>query len=104
GVSVAATRIGFDADLHGLIDLAEARDGLVRMRIVAVADQKAMLALDRFAGANEIIARQGRGDHPVHRGGADLITLVPGAVDQKLQRARGLTAGDAERRLDLLLR
>src|ERR1700730_14690819 len=43
-------------------------------------------------------------DHAVHRGGADLIALVPGAVDQNLQRARGLAAGDAERRDDLRLR
>ncbi len=63
-----------------------------------------MLALDRFAGADEIIARQRGRDHAVHRGGADLIALVPGAVDQKLQRARGLAAGDAERGDDLLLR
>ena len=56
------------------------------------------------ARADEIVARQRRGDDAVHRGGADLVALVPGAVDQELQRARGLAAGDAERRDDLVLR
>ena len=74
------------------------------MGVVAVADQKPVLALDRFGRADEIVARQGRGDHAVHRGGADLIALVPGAVDQKLQRARGLAAGDTERGDDLRFR
>ena len=72
--------------------------------VVAVADQKAVLALDRFGRADEIVARQRGRDHAVHRGGADLVALVPGAVDQELQRARGLAAGDAERRDDLVLR
>ena len=63
-----------------------------------------MLALDRFGRADEFVARKRRGDHAVHRGSADLIALVPGAVDQKLQRARRLAAGDAERGDDLLLR
>src|SRR4029077_19537560 len=35
---------------------------------------------------------------------ADLIALVPGAIDQKLQRARGLAARDPERRDKLFLR
>jgi len=74
------------------------------MGVVAVADQKAMLALNRLDCADEIVARQRRGDHAVHRGGADLVALVPGAVDQKLQRTRGLAAGNAKRRDDLLLR
>ena len=101
-MGIAAARIGLYADLHGLVDLAETGDRLVRMRVVAVADQKAVLALDRFGGADKIIARQSRRDHAVHGGGADLVALVPGAVDQELQRARGLAAGDAKRRDDLL--
>ena len=51
GVGVAAARIGFDADLHGLVDLAEAGDRLVGMGVVAVADQEAVLALDRFGSS-----------------------------------------------------
>ena len=74
------------------------------MGVVAVADQQAVLALDRFGGADEIVARQGGRDHAVHRGGADLVALVPGAVDQELQRSRGLAAGDAECRDDLIFR
>src|SRR6266550_3884814 len=74
------------------------------MSVVAVADQQPMLAFDRFRRTYEFVARQRRGDHAVHRGGADLVALVPGAVDEKLQRASGLAAGDAERRDDLLLR
>ena len=45
-MGIAAARIRFYADLERLIDLAEAGDSLVRMRVVAVADQQAMLALD----------------------------------------------------------
>ena len=74
------------------------------MRVVAVADQQAVLALDGFGRADEIVARQCRGDHAVHRGSADLIALVPGAVDQELQRARRLAARDAKSRDDLVLR
>ena len=86
-----------------LVGLAEPGDRLVRMRVVGVAGEQAVLALDRFARADEIVARQRRGDHAIHRGGADLVALVPGAVDQELQRARGLAAGDAEGGDDLLL-
>ena len=103
GMGVAAARIGFNADLHGLVGRAEARDRLVRMGVVAVADEQAVLAFDRFGRADEVVARQRGGDHAVHGGGADLIALVPGAVDQELQRARGLAAGDAEGGDDLLL-
>ena len=103
-MGVAAARIGFDADLHGLVAVAEPFDGLVGMGVVAIADQQAVLALDRFRGADKIIARQRRRDHPVHGGGANLIALVPGSVHQKLQRARGLAAGDAKRRDDLPFR
>ncbi len=74
------------------------------MGVVAVADQKAVLALDQLGRADEIITRQRRRDHAVHGGGADLVALVPGTVDQELQRARGLAAGNAERRDDLILR
>ena len=104
GVGVAATRIRLYADLHGLVDLAEPGGRLVGMRVVAVADQQAVLAFDQLGRADEFVARQGRGDHAVHGGGADLVALVPGAIDQKLQRARGLAAGDAECRNDLRLR
>ena len=58
GMGVAATWIGLYADLHGLVDLAEIGDGLFRMRVVAIADEQAMLALDRFGRADEIVARQ----------------------------------------------
>ena len=51
GVGVAAARIGLYADLHGLIDLAEPGGRLVGMRVVAVADQQAVLALDRFGSS-----------------------------------------------------
>src|SRR3954451_5780243 len=102
-MGIAAARIRFYADLQRLIGLAAAGCGLVRMRVVAVADEQAVLALDRFRRADEIVARQRGGDYAVHRGGADLIALVPGAVDQKLQRARGLAAGDAEGGDELLL-
>ena len=91
-MGVATARIRFDADLHGLVGRAEAGGGFVGMGVVAVADQQAMLAFHRFGRADEIIARQGRCDHAVHRGGADLIALVPSAVDEELQRAGGLTA------------
>src|SRR3954453_15456725 len=74
------------------------------MRVVAIADQEAMLAFDRFGSADEIVTRKRRGDHAVHRGGADLVALVPCAVDEELQRAGGLAARYAERRDDLLLR
>src|ERR1700754_5236328 len=74
------------------------------MRVVAVADQEAMLAFDRFGRADEVIARQRRRDHSVHGGGAHFVALVPGTVYQELQRPRGLAAGDAEPRNDLLLR
>ena len=103
-MGVAAARIRLHANLERLIDLAEAGSRLVGVRVVAVADQKAMLALDRLDCADEIVARQGGRDHAVHRGGADLVALVPGAVDQKLQRARGLAAGNAESGYDLVLR
>ncbi|MGY3107283.1 hypothetical protein ACVWW7_003910 [Bradyrhizobium sp. LM6.9] len=73
------------------------------MRIVGVAGEQAVLALDRFRRADEIVARQRCGNYAVHRGGADLVALVPGAIDQKLQRARGLAAGDAESGDELLL-
>src|SRR3954466_9266578 len=42
-MGIAAARIRFYADLERLIDLAEASDSLVGMRVVAVADQEAML-------------------------------------------------------------
>ena len=74
------------------------------MGVVAIADQQTVLALDRFGGADKIIARQRCRDYPVHGGGADLIALVPGSVHQKLQRACGLAAGDAKRRDDLPFR
>src|SRR5215212_11913862 len=103
-MGIAAARIRFYANLQRLIDLAEAGDSLVGMRVVAVADKKAMLALDRFGCAEKVVARQRGGDDAVHRGGPDLIALVPGAVDQKLQRARGLAAGHAESGYELILR
>src|SRR6185437_16478728 len=71
---------------------------------VAVADEQAVLALDRFGRTDKVVARERGGDHAIHGGGADLVTLVPGAVDQKLQRARGLAAGDAKGINELLLR
>src|SRR6202042_2086448 len=46
GVGIATARIRLYADLHGLVDLAEIGDRLFRMRVVAIADQQAMLALD----------------------------------------------------------
>src|SRR6266576_6077041 len=45
GVGVAAARIGLYANLHGLVSLAEPGNRSVGMRVVAVADQKAVLAL-----------------------------------------------------------
>src|SRR5579863_7051865 len=80
GVGIAAARIGFYADLHRLVDLAETGDGLVGMSIVAIANEKAVLAFDRLDRTDEIIARQGRSDHTVHRGSSDLVAFVPGAV------------------------
>src|SRR4029077_18569742 len=46
GMGIAAARIGLYADLHGLVAVAEPRDGLAGMGVVAVADQKPVLALD----------------------------------------------------------
>src|SRR5439155_4986663 len=103
-VGVAAARIRLHADLERLIDLAEAGSCLVGVRVVAVADEEAVLALDGFARTDKVVARQRGGDDAVHRGSANLVALVPGAVDQKLQRARGLAAGNAESRYDLVLR
>src|SRR6185436_8259866 len=77
---------------------------LVGMRVVAVADQQAVLALDRFARADKVVARQRGGDDTVHRSRTDLVALVPGAVDEELQRTRGLAAGNAEGCDDLVLR
>src|SRR5258708_12788207 len=96
GMGIAAARIGLYADPHGFVDLTKSGDGLFGMGVVAVADQQAMGALDRSGRTDEIAARQGRCDYAVHRGGADLVALVPGPVDEKLQRACGLAAGDAE--------
>ena len=63
-----------------------------------------MLALDRLGCADKVVARQGRRDHAVHRGRADLVALVPAAIDQELQRAGRLAAGNAKRGDDLLFR
>src|SRR6185312_3290943 len=40
GMSIAAARIGLYADLHGLVAAAKPGDGLVGMRVVAVANQE----------------------------------------------------------------
>src|SRR6185312_15097723 len=64
----------------------------------------AMLALDRFARSDKVVACQRGGDYAVHRSRPDLVALVPGAVDEELQRARGLAAGNAEGGYDLVLR
>ncbi len=102
GVGVAAARIGFDSDLHGFIGAAEAGDGFCRVGVIGVADQQPVLAFHGFSGSDKSLLGECRGDHAVHGGGADLVALVPGAVDQKLQRSGGLAAGDAERGDQLL--
>ncbi|CKY52847.1 Uncharacterised protein [Mycobacterium tuberculosis] len=58
GVGIAAARIRLYADLHRFINVAETGHGLVRMRVVAVTDQQAVLAFDRFRRADESLARQ----------------------------------------------
>ena len=63
-----------------------------------------MLAFDRFRRADEIVARKRCGNHAVHRRRANLVALVPGAIDEKLQRASRLAAGDAEGGDDPILR
>ena len=84
GMGIAAARIGFYADLHGSRRSSQARRPPCRDVRVGVAGEQAVLAFDRFRRAEEIFARQRRGDNAVHRGSANLEVLVPGAVDEEL--------------------
>ena len=105
GMGVAAARIRLYANLERLIGFAEAGGRLVGMRVVAVAARGSpcLPSTDSVEPTKSLRASVAAMT-PFIAAAPDLVALVPGAVDQKLQRACGLAAGHAEGGDDLVLR
>ena len=103
-MGVAAAGIGLHGQGHGLPGLAQPFHRLVHLRVGRIGAQEPGLALDRFMGAAEAFAGEGRRDEPVHGRVSHLEKLGPAAVHEKLHRSRRLAQADAEGARHLLRR